>query len=112
MGLLQADAARRHNVSRSMVQQLWNKFQTIDSESRRPVPGRPRVTTPAEDHYLTISTRRRRTTPVPQLVSDHCITSERKISTTTVRRRLYNTDMYARRPFVCAPLYGRHRSAR
>ncbi|GFW84046.1 uncharacterized protein TNCV_1662131 [Trichonephila clavipes] len=50
MGLSQADAARRLNVSRSVVQRLWD-HQSEDSVSRRPVPGRPRATTPAEDRF-------------------------------------------------------------
>ncbi|GFT55080.1 uncharacterized protein TNCV_2325781 [Trichonephila clavipes] len=51
MGLSQADAARRLNVSRSVVQRLWDQYQSEDSVSRRPVPGRPRATTPAEDRF-------------------------------------------------------------
>ncbi|GFV18478.1 uncharacterized protein TNCV_4469141 [Trichonephila clavipes] len=39
MGLSQADAARRLNVSRSVVQRLWDQYQSEDSVSRRPVPG-------------------------------------------------------------------------
>ncbi|GFW23433.1 transposable element Tcb2 transposase [Trichonephila clavipes] len=70
MGLSQADAARRLNVSRSVVQRLWDQYQSEDSVSRRPVPGRPRATTPAEDRFLALSARRRRTTTVPQLVAD------------------------------------------
>ncbi|GFY08870.1 transposable element Tcb2 transposase [Trichonephila clavipes] len=49
MGLSQADAARRLNVSRSAVQRLWDRYQSEDSVSRRPVPGQLRATTPAED---------------------------------------------------------------
>ncbi|GFX67581.1 paired domain-containing protein [Trichonephila clavipes] len=64
MGLPQADAARRLNVSRSVVQRLWDQYQSEDSVSRRPVPGRPRATTPAEDRFLALSARRRRTTTV------------------------------------------------
>ncbi|GFY02409.1 hypothetical protein TNCV_3502901 [Trichonephila clavipes] len=37
MGLSQADAARRLNVSRSVVQRLWDQYQSEDSVSRRPV---------------------------------------------------------------------------
>ncbi|GFU66409.1 uncharacterized protein TNCV_4178551 [Trichonephila clavipes] len=48
MGLSQADAARRLNVSRSVVQRLCDQYQSEDSVSRRPVPGRPRATTPAK----------------------------------------------------------------
>ncbi|GFY30130.1 transposable element Tc3 transposase [Trichonephila clavipes] len=90
MGLSQADAARRLNVSRSVVQRLWDQYQSEDSVSRRPVPGRPRATTPAEDRFLALSARRRRTTTVPQLVADHFQASGRRISATTVRNRLHN----------------------
>ncbi|GFU22919.1 uncharacterized protein TNCV_4625561 [Trichonephila clavipes] len=58
MGLSQADAARRLNVSRSVVQRLWDQYQSEDSVSRRPVPGRPRATTPAEDRFLALSARK------------------------------------------------------
>ncbi|GFV27574.1 paired domain-containing protein [Trichonephila clavipes] len=60
MGLSQADAARRLNVSHNVVQRLWDQYQSEDSVSRRPVPGRPRATTPAEDRFLALSARRRK----------------------------------------------------
>ena len=112
MGLSQADTARCLNVSCSVVQRLWKQFQITNSVSRRPVPGRPRVTTPAEDRYLALSVRRRRNTAVPQLFADHLVASGRRISATALRRRLHNAGMYARRPFECIPLNGRHRNAR
>ncbi|GBO03891.1 hypothetical protein AVEN_225984-1 [Araneus ventricosus] len=110
MGLSQADAAGCLNVSRSMVQRLWNQYQSEDSVSRRHVSGRPRVTTPAEDRFLALSVRRRRSTTVPQLVADHFVASGR-ISATTVQRRLHNAGLYAKRPVVSAPLNGRQRRA-
>ncbi|GFT93286.1 HTH_Tnp_Tc3_2 domain-containing protein [Trichonephila clavipes] len=103
MGLSQADAARRLNVSRSVVQRLWDQYQSEDSVSRRPVPGRLRATTPAEDRFLALSARRRRTTTVPQLVADHFQASGRRNSATTVRNRLHNAGLYARRPVACVP---------
>ncbi|GFY28929.1 transposable element Tcb2 transposase [Trichonephila clavipes] len=103
MGLSQADTARSRNVSRSVVQRLWDQYQSEDSVSRRPVPGRPRATTLAEDRFLALSARRRRTTTVPQLVADHFQASGRRISATTVRNRLHNAGLYARRPVVCVP---------
>ncbi|GFV46254.1 transposable element Tcb2 transposase [Trichonephila clavipes] len=112
MGLSQADDARRLNVSRSVVQRLWDQYQSEDSVSRRPVPGRPRATTPAEDRFLALSARRRRTTTVPQLVADHFQASGRRISASTVRNRLHNAGLYARRPVVCVPLNGRQRRNR
>ncbi|GFY14107.1 transposable element Tcb2 transposase [Trichonephila clavipes] len=112
MGLSQTDAARRLNVSRSVVQRLWDEYQSEDSVSRSPVPGPPRATTPAEDRFLALSARRRRTTTVPQLVADHFQASGRRISATTVRNRLHNAGLYARRPVVCVPLNGRQRRNR
>ncbi|GFW20024.1 HTH_Tnp_Tc3_2 domain-containing protein [Trichonephila clavipes] len=66
MGLSQADVARRLNVSRSVVQRLWDQYQSEDSVSRRP------------------------------LVADHFQASGRRISATTVRNRLHNAGLYAR----------------
>ncbi|GFV61022.1 transposable element Tcb2 transposase [Trichonephila clavipes] len=82
MGFSQADAARRLNVSRSVVQRLWDQYQSEDSVSRR------------------------------SLVADHFQASGRRISATTVRNRLHNAGLYARRPVVCVPLNGRQRRNR
>ncbi|GBO45832.1 Transposable element Tcb2 transposase [Araneus ventricosus] len=111
-GLSQADAVRRLNVSRSMIQRLWDQYQTEYSVSIRHVSGQPRVTTPAEDHFLALSARRRRSTTVPQLVADHFVASRRRISATTLRRCLHNACLYIRRPVVCVPLNGRQRRIR
>ncbi|GFU79556.1 DDE_3 domain-containing protein [Trichonephila clavipes] len=89
MGLSQADAARRLNV--------------------RPVPGRPRATTPAEDRFLALSARRRRTTTVPQLVADHFQASGRRISATTVRNRLHNAVSVCKKTSCVRSLNGRQR---
>ncbi|GFW96514.1 HTH_Tnp_Tc3_2 domain-containing protein [Trichonephila clavipes] len=112
MVLSHTDAARRLNVSRSVVHLLWNQYQTEVSVSRRHVPGRPRATTPAGDRFITLSARRRRRISVPQLVADHSVASGRRISATTVRRRLHNSGLYARRPVVCVPLNRRQRRSR
>ncbi|GFU39640.1 hypothetical protein TNCV_4037531 [Trichonephila clavipes] len=70
MGLSQADAAR---PSMCLVM-LFSDFG-INTNRRfcvqKTCSGRPRATTPAEDHFLAFSARRRRTTTVPQLVADH-----------------------------------------
>ncbi|GFW02050.1 transposable element Tcb2 transposase [Trichonephila clavipes] len=95
MGLSQADAARRLNVSRSVVHRLWNQYQTEVSVSRRHVPGQPRATTPAGDRFIALSARRRRIS-VPQLVADHSVASGRRISASSVRSRLHDSDIYAR----------------
>ncbi|GBM29826.1 hypothetical protein AVEN_48275-1 [Araneus ventricosus] len=103
MGLSQADAAQRLNVSRSVVQRLWDQYQSEDSVSRRHVSGRLRVTTLAEDRFLALLARRRRITTVPQLVADHFVASGKRISATTVRRRLHNAGLCKATSCVCPP---------
>ncbi|GFU61729.1 transposable element Tcb2 transposase [Trichonephila clavipes] len=87
--------------------QTGDQYQSEDSVSRRPVPGRPRATTPAEELF-----RHEGEETVPQLVADHFQVSGRRISATTVRNRLHNAGLYARRPVVCVPLNGRQRRNR
>ncbi|GFV65310.1 uncharacterized protein TNCV_4573101 [Trichonephila clavipes] len=55
MELSQADAARRLNVSCSVVHRLWNQYQTEASVSRRHVIGRPRAETGRRPFYLFLS---------------------------------------------------------
>ncbi|GFU70620.1 paired domain-containing protein [Trichonephila clavipes] len=62
MGLSQADAARRLNVSRSVVHV------------------RPRATTSAGDRFITLSAGRRRKVSVPHLVADNSVASAKRIS--------------------------------
>jgi transposase len=112
MGLSQLETARRLNVGRSVVHRLWNQFQTEGTISRRPGQGRPRVTTPSDDLYLALLATRRNTTTVPQLASDHFAATGRRISATTVRRRLHLKGLYARKPVICVPLTQRHKEAR
>ncbi|GFU95554.1 HTH_Tnp_Tc3_2 domain-containing protein [Trichonephila clavipes] len=111
MGLAQADAARRLNVSRSEGHCLWNQHQTVSSVSRRHVSGRPRATTPAGDRFIALSTRIRRKISVLQLVADHSVASGKRISASTVRTLLYNSGLYARRSVVHVPLNRRQRWA-
>ncbi|GFX77751.1 HTH_Tnp_Tc3_2 domain-containing protein [Trichonephila clavipes] len=106
------EVARLLNVSRSAVHRLWNQYQTEASESRRHVPGRPRATAPAGDRFIAHSARRRRRISVPQLVSNHSVASGKRISASTVRRRLHNSGIYARRTVVCVPLNRRQGRAR
>ncbi|GFY11359.1 uncharacterized protein TNCV_4473421 [Trichonephila clavipes] len=82
-------------MSRSVVQRLWDQYQSEDSVSEDPALSRPtRATTPAEDRFLALSARkRRRTTTVPQLVADHFQASGRRISATTVPRNRHQCTM-------------------
>ncbi|GBM58460.1 hypothetical protein AVEN_226406-1 [Araneus ventricosus] len=94
MGLSLADAARRLNESRNVVQRLWDQYQSEDSVSRRHGPA-------------TIYNTCRRpfsSSFDPKEKKHFCaqlfVASGRRISATTVRRRLHNTGLFAKRPVV------------
>ncbi|KAJ4425482.1 hypothetical protein ANN_28098 [Periplaneta americana] len=69
-----------------------------------PVQGRPWVTTPQEDRYLTLTARRNRTMPARQLSSELAAASGVGVSRQTVYRRLRAGGLCARRPAVCVQL--------
>ncbi|GFU69342.1 uncharacterized protein TNCV_3210061 [Trichonephila clavipes] len=56
------DVAREFDIAHSVVLRLWKTFKTIGMRSRRHGGGRVRSTTPAEDRYIVLSAKNRRTT--------------------------------------------------
>jgi transposase len=111
-GQSQAEVARWLNVSRSVVPRLWNQFQQSQTASRRYSPGRPRITSARDDRYLRISAlRNMRDTPT-QLRYALSSSTGTLVSASTVRRRLHEGGLYARRPVVCVPLTPRHKRER
>ncbi|KAJ4435139.1 hypothetical protein ANN_23715 [Periplaneta americana] len=79
------------------------RFEDTDVR-RMPVQGRPWVTTPQEDRYLTLTARRNRTMPARQLSSELAAASGVRVSRQTVYRRLRAGGLCARRPAVCVQL--------
>ncbi|GFX27273.1 HTH_Tnp_Tc3_2 domain-containing protein [Trichonephila clavipes] len=100
-------------VHHSVISRLWTQFQTTQTVVRRPVGGRPRVTTPAEDRDIVIVGKRNRRATSPRVTS--MVTAsigKALISAATVRRRLHMNGLYARVPRVCVPLSVQSRGAR
>ncbi|GFS96819.1 HTH_Tnp_Tc3_2 domain-containing protein [Trichonephila clavipes] len=81
-GQTQRSVADAVGVARSVVARMWNRFQETGNVRRRP-GGR----------QLLLATGRR-------------------VSSQTVRNRLHEEGLYARRPMVCIPSNPRHRAAR
>ncbi|GFW73477.1 HTH_Tnp_Tc3_2 domain-containing protein [Trichonephila clavipes] len=94
------------------LERLWDQYQSEDSVSRRPVPGRSRATTPAEDRFLALSARREKNHYCAAASCRPLSSIRKKNLATTVRNRLHNAGLYARRPVVCVPLNGRQRRNR
>ncbi|GFY14367.1 transposable element Tcb2 transposase [Trichonephila clavipes] len=99
-------------VARSVVARLWNRFQETGNVRRRPGAGRPPATTSTDDRYIQLTARRNRTENATQLQRQLLLATGRRISSQTVRNRLHEGGIYARKPMVCIPLTPRHRAAR
>ncbi|GFU79039.1 hypothetical protein TNCV_548521 [Trichonephila clavipes] len=80
------DVAREFDIAHSVVSRLWKSFKTTGRCSRRHGEGRVRSTTPAEDRYIVLSARNRRTT-AQQVANEFLAASGKQISRKTVARR-------------------------
>ncbi|KAJ4429583.1 hypothetical protein ANN_21753 [Periplaneta americana] len=66
-GQTQTEVSRALNVAQSVIYRLWRRFEDTGDVRHMPVQGRPWVTTPQEDQYLTLTALRNRTMPARQL---------------------------------------------
>ncbi|GFV41613.1 HTH_Tnp_Tc3_2 domain-containing protein [Trichonephila clavipes] len=83
---------------------LWQRFQDDGNVSRCYSTGRPKVTTPNEERYLTVTVKRNRRSRASVMSSATGTTFSRQ----TVYRRLGRIGLYARRPVKCVPLTATH----
>ncbi|GFW64638.1 transposable element Tcb2 transposase [Trichonephila clavipes] len=111
-GQTQRSVADAVGVTRSVVARLWNRFQETGHVRRRPGAGRPCSTTSTDDRYIQLTARRNRTENATQLQRQLLLATGRRVSSQTVRNRLHEGGLYARRSMVCIPLTPRHRVAR
>ena len=111
-GQSQTEVSRELNVPQSVISRLWRRFQDEGNVTRRPIQGRPRVTTVRQDRYLQLTAKRQKTLPARQLSNQLAATSGTRVSRQTVYRRLKKVGLYARRPAVCVPLTPASRRAR
>ncbi|GFX20701.1 transposable element Tcb2 transposase [Trichonephila clavipes] len=111
-GQTQAEVAQAFGVSQNVISRIWNRFLETGSAGRRPGQGSRRATKPNEDRYFVLKARRHRnmnaTLPQQHLRS----ATGTMVSTQTVRKRLHDVGLYARRPLVCVRLTSRHRRDR
>ncbi|GFU62656.1 transposable element Tcb2 transposase, partial [Trichonephila clavipes] len=110
----------KHNVvSRTLLESPEVLLQGCGADSnetgnviRRPGAGRPRATTSTNDRYIQLTARRNRSENATQLQRQLLLATGRRVSSQTVRNRLHEGGLYARRPMVCIPLTPRHHAAR
>jgi len=115
IGMLQAGntvsaTARQFNVQRKTVRTWWLRFQNTGSVSDLPRRGRARITTRRQDRLIVLTHLRNRFQPATKTARE--IPGARRISDSTVRRRLRENQLQPRRPAVRPLLQPRHRRAR
>ncbi|GFT66407.1 transposable element Tcb1 transposase [Trichonephila clavipes] len=83
------DVALFFGVHHSVISCLWKQFQTPHTVIRRPVGGRQRATTPAEDRYIAIVAKRNRRATSTRVAYMVTASIGKTRSAVTVRRKLH-----------------------
>lgn len=110
LGESQTEVARHMNVSQSTISRLWNRFQRFQTAEDRPRSGRPRITTAAEDRNIRLYHLRHRTVTATSTVGN--VPGLQRVSAQTIRNRLREAGLRARRPYVGPVLQRQHRRSR
>ena len=109
-GESQTAVARTFNVFQRTISRLWDRYQQHGSSRDLPRSGRPRVTTAAQDRYIRLRHLRDRFTTATSTASR--VPGMRRISDQTVRNRLRDAGIRARRPVRAVVLNRQHRQNR
>ena len=111
-GISTREVARLFNCHQSTVVRLRQRFQTTNNVSDRPRPGQPRVTTDQQDRHIRLQHLRNRFKTAASTARETPGRHNLRISSATVRRRLRENGLRARRPFRGPLLTPRHHQQR
>ncbi|GFU84537.1 transposable element Tcb2 transposase [Trichonephila clavipes] len=104
--------AAEFGIANSIVSRLWRQFQTTATAILGFSNGRPRGTTPADDRYIVLQTRRNRRQTAGEIAIHTTQATGPPILRFTVAKRLHGGGLFARRPVRCVPLTHAHRRRR
>lgn len=104
--------AFRLGVNQSTISRLQRRLRETGNVGRRRGQGRKRASSAVDDRFLQLSSLRNRTLTAPELQNNLETTRGIRISERTVRRRLAEGNLHARRPAMCPILSRRHRTTR
>jgi len=111
-GQSQRDVARYFRVHESTIGRLKTRFNGTGSVADQARTGRPRVTTPRQDRAIRLAHLRNRHLTATETARQTLGTNNRTIHPKTVRNRLREVDLRARRPYVGLPLNDQRRARR
>lgn len=110
-GARQNDVAEAFQTTQSVISRLWARYREHGDVSERH-PGPSRITTPAQDRFLSQMARRNPRITAPELMNRFRETHNVQISESTIRNRLHESGLRSRRPLRCQPLSRGNRAAR
>ena len=111
-GMSVTEAACRIGVHQRTISHLMSRLAATGSLRDRRRSGRPRITTPAEDRYIVLTSRRYRCMIAETIARQLQVATRTRASGQTIRRRLHTRTLWARKPCAAVPLTRRHRQAR
>ena len=111
-GMSARDISRHFQCHESTISQLLNRFQQTGNVAEPSRSGRPRKTTPREDHFLTTLSRRDRFLSTRKSGGLLRNASGTRVCDSTVRNRLHAARLKACRPYIGIPLMLRHHETR
>lgn len=111
-GITQVEVARRLTVNQSVISRLWKRFIETRSTAFRHGGGRRRSTTVVQDRYIVNCFKRNPFLTARELLNQVRVPLDVVVSDQTIRNRLHDSGMRARRPALHPPLDREHRRSR
>lgn len=106
------EVARRLGVAHSVIQTVRDRYNATGSVAEQRRSGRPRCTTRRQDRFVVALALRQRTITASAIRTQLRAATNVIVSDQTIRNRLRDADLHARRPVIRPVLAPAHRAAR